>query len=255
MLDYTGERMVPEAADGNTFWEHVERYRFALAHLHGRRILDIACGEGYGTAALAANVDLQVVGVDISAETCEHARQKYGVDARVGSSESIPLSDATVDTVVSFETIEHLRSPELFLEECHRVLVPGGRLIISTPNKPVYHKHSPSNAFHHHEMTLFEFQNALKVRFQTNSILGQGIPLPRLLQRRGFGRLTRLFYRLAVPQATRAPLSAERLNVHDLIGRPFSWRDFFDPYTVRSMSASRLESACYLMVVATRKPN
>jgi hypothetical protein len=56
------------------------------------------------------------------------------------------------------------------------------------------------------------------------------------------------------PHAMRAPLSAERLDVHGLIGRPFSWRDFFDPYTVQSMSASRLESACYLIAVATRKP-
>lgn len=255
MLEYTGERMVPEAADGNTFWEHVERYRFALSNLHGSRILDIACGEGYGTAALAANPDLQVVGIDISAESCAHARRKYGVDARMGSAESIPLSNATVDTLVSFETIEHLKVPELFLEECYRVLSPGGRLIISTPNRPVYHKHSPDNAFHHHEMTLFEFQNALEKRFQVSSISGQGLPLSRLFQLRGFGRLKAIFYRLMTPHASRAPLSEERLNAHDLICRPFSWRDSFDPYKVRLISAPRLQSACYLIAIATRKPN
>lgn len=252
MLDYTGERMVPEAADGSTFWEHVQRYRFAVPHVHGRRVLDIACGEGYGTAALAVSGATQVIGVDVSPETCAHARSKYGVDARIGSAEAIPLADASVDAVVSFETIEHLEQPEVFLNECHRVLAPGGCLIISTPNRPVYHQRSPSNAFHHQEMTLDEFQSALSQQFQNITFYGQCIALPRLLRLRGIRRLPTAFYRAVAPHVLRSPTADERSGVQQWIHRPTTWRDRLDPYAVRRMSTRQLQAACYLVAIATR---
>ena len=65
-----------------------------------------------------------VIGVDISEEVCLHARRKYGLDARSGSAERIPLPDSSVDVVVSFETIEHVSDPNSFLDECVQVLVP-----------------------------------------------------------------------------------------------------------------------------------
>lgn len=252
MLDYTGERMVPEAAEGSTFWEHVERYRFAIPYARGRRVLDIACGEGYGTAALAASGASSIIGVDISPETCAHARDKYRIDARAGSAGAIPLPDACVDVVVSFETIEHLERPDDFLKECHRVLVPSGRLIVSTPNRPVYHLRSPSNAFHHHEMTLDEFQDALSQQFHEISLLGQCSPLPSLLRLRGVRRLPTAFYRAFVPHVVDAPSEFQRANVLDWIRRPSTWRDRFDPFAVRRLSGRRLQTQCYLVAVATR---
>jgi len=253
MLDYTGERMVPEAADGSTFWEHVQRYRFAVPYVQGRRVLDVACGEGYGTAALAASGAEQVIGVDVSPEVCAHAQSKYGIDARVGSAEAIPLADASVDVVVSFETIEHLEQPEVFLNECHRVLAPGGNLVISTPNLPVYHQHTPNNAFHHHEMTLAEFQSALSQKFQNISLYGQCVPLPSLLRLRGIRRLPTAFYRACAPHALRSPTAGERSQVQQWIQRAADWRDRFDPYAVRLMSTRRLQTACYLVAFATRR--
>src|SRR5207249_9324746 len=103
-----------------------------------KRVLDIACGEGYGSAALARAGAASVVGVDISAEACEHARRKYGVDARVGRADRIPLPAGSIDVIVSFETIEHVERPESFLNECVRVLAPGGALILSTPNREAF---------------------------------------------------------------------------------------------------------------------
>lgn len=244
--------MVPEAADGATFWEHVQRYRFTLPHIRGLRVLDIACGEGYGTAALAASGAAQVIGVDVSPETCAHARSKYGVDARIGNAEAIPLADASVDAVVSFETIEHLKQPDVFLAECHRVLVPGGTLIISTPNRPVYHERSPANAFHHHEMTLAEFQSALNQKFQTIEMFGQCMSLPRWLRMRVLCRLPTAFYRVFAPHALRAPTAEERDGVLAWIRRPASWWDQLDPYVVHRRSLRRLRSACYLVAIATR---
>src|SRR6266478_574902 len=126
--------MVPEKADKDTFWEHIYRYRFATQFVAGRTVLDIACGEGYGAAALSEAGATKVVGVDISPETCLHATQKYGIETRIGAGEKIPLDSSSIDVVVSFETIEHVRNPKVFLDECHRVLRPNGSLVISTPN-------------------------------------------------------------------------------------------------------------------------
>ena len=252
MLDYTGERMVPEAADGSTFWEHIQRYRFALPYTRACRVLDIACGEGYGTAAIASSGAQDVIGVDISPEACAHARAKYGVKTLVGSAEAIPLADASVDAVVSFETIEHLEHPERLLDECKRVLAPRGCLVISTPNRPVYHQHAPNNVYHHHEMTLEEFRSVLAERFEQVTLFGQCVPPPRLLQRRGIRRLLTWQRRWAAPHALRPPTVQERSQVPDLIQRGFSWRDRFDPYAVRRLASEKLAAACYLVAVATR---
>ena len=84
-LENNAERMVPESSGSFTFWEHVYRYAFACRLAEGKRVLDVACGEGYGAAALRKAGAAQVIGVDISEEVCLHARRKYGLDARAGS--------------------------------------------------------------------------------------------------------------------------------------------------------------------------
>ena len=99
------------------------RYRFAKDFVRGKRVLDIACGEGYGAAALAKAGASSVVGVDVSADVCDHALRKYGLDARPGDAQAIPLPDRSIDLVVSFETIEHVDDPNVFVRECARVLV------------------------------------------------------------------------------------------------------------------------------------
>jgi ubiquinone/menaquinone biosynthesis C-methylase UbiE len=165
--DNAGERMVPELSAGMTFWEHVHRYAFACRFVAGKRVLDIACGEGYGSAALQKAGAAQVIGVDVSDSACFHARSKYGVDARVGSAEQIPLPANCVDVVVSFETIEHVRNPDRFLDECLRVLAPRGDLIVSTPNKGIYGLGGPANPHHCSEMTEKEFSTALCARFRS----------------------------------------------------------------------------------------
>jgi 2-polyprenyl-3-methyl-5-hydroxy-6-metoxy-1,4-benzoquinol methylase len=172
-LDYTGERMVPEAADPQTFWQHILRYRFALQFAVGKRVLDIACGEGYGSAALLRGGAQSVVGVDIDATAVEHARERYGIDARQGDAVAIPLPDASLDLIVSFETIEHVPSPGAFLDECVRLLAPGGKLLVSTPNKGVYHAGIDPNPFHCSEMTLDELTENIRSRFASHRIFTQ----------------------------------------------------------------------------------
>lgn len=168
VLVHTGERMVPEASGTGTFWEHIYRYRFATRYARGKRVLDVACGEGYGSAALMKAGAASVIGVDVSPETCEHARQKYGVDARVGDARNLPLPDDSVDLIVSFETIEHIPEPERFLDECARVLAPGGILVISTPNRDVFGQEEAGegNPFHCSELDQSEFEGMLRTRFR-----------------------------------------------------------------------------------------
>lgn len=173
-LDYTGERMVPEVSGEETFWGHVYRYAFACRFIEAKRVLDIACGEGYGSAALLKAGAASVIGVDVSEEVCRHARAKYGIDARHGSAEKIPLPDASVDIIISFETIEHLTNPFRFLDECTRVLTHSGWLVISTPNKGVYKTASEEqNPFHFSEMTEAEFSSALRARFRRVKMYSQ----------------------------------------------------------------------------------
>jgi ubiquinone/menaquinone biosynthesis C-methylase UbiE len=173
ILPETGERMVPERSAARIFWEHVERYQFARSYVVGKHVLDVACGEGYGSAALRKAGASSVVGIDIAQEVCDHARRKYGVDARAGDALALPLADASVDLVVSFETIEHVTDPSRFLAECARVLRPGGMLILSTPNRPVYSGESKHNPFHHHEFDRAEFLGLLHEKFSDAQLFSQ----------------------------------------------------------------------------------
>ena len=165
-IEYT-ERMLPDEAHARVFWEHIARYRFAKDFVHGKRVLDIACGEGYGSAGLLKAGAVSVIGVDISPDICEHARRRYGVDTRMGDAQTIPLPDQSIDLVVSFETIEHVDSPVTFLDECTRVLVPEGMLIVSTPNRPVYSSDGRQNPFHRMEFDANEFIGLLRARFRS----------------------------------------------------------------------------------------
>ncbi len=173
-LPWTGERLVPSQS-GQIAAEHLHRYAIACALAPGKDVLDIACGEGYGSALLS-RAARRVVGVDIDAETVQHAKRKYG-SAQVhflrGDCRAIPLADASVDLVVSFETLEHIEQQADFLDEVRRVLRPGGRLIISTPDKKNYgDSRESSNPFHVRELSAAEFRDVL-ARFKHVRMLGQ----------------------------------------------------------------------------------
>ena len=140
-LTFTGERFTPEVR-GPIWYEHWHRYAFVTSLVRGRRVLDAACGEGYGSFLLARAAG-QVTGIDISADAVAHARQRYAAGNLAfaeGSVTALPLPDASVDVVVSFETIEHLTPQREMLAEFRRVLTPTGILVVSSPNRPVYNE-------------------------------------------------------------------------------------------------------------------
>src|SRR6185369_460506 len=155
-LTCTGERFLPACA-GEIAYEHWHRYAFARRYAEGRRVLDAACGEGYGTALLGAKA-AEAVGVDIDTRSIQHAQSAYGsatIRFVEGSCTALPFADASFDIVVSFETIEHLDAADQppMLAEFARVLKPAGLLIISSPNKRLYSDaRDYANEFHRHEL-------------------------------------------------------------------------------------------------------
>lgn len=143
--------------------EHVARYVFAAALCAGRRVLDVACGEGYGSAMLAAAGAARVVGVDISEEAVSLARARFAGDRlefKAGDAASLATilsEEAPFDLIVSFETIEHLADPRPFLEGLRAVLAPGGGIVISAPNEGDTGPAS-ANPFHLQTYTLESFR-------------------------------------------------------------------------------------------------
>lgn len=264
-MDYTGERMVPEQAEADTFWEHIYRYRFAAQFVAGKRVLDIACGEGYGAAALSQSGAQDIIGVDVSAEACEHAARRYGIEARLGDAQNIPLPNGAVDTVVSFETIEHISHPEKFLDECVRVLQPGGRLIISTPNRNAYLKDAPQNPYHLKELTEAEFIGLLAARFRNLQIYTQrpaaaGWWSLRLLasasalwEVRGFRRLRWLLQKKICPETVDLKkLEQARINpIQAILNHPDGWAHLANPFAIRPRSKFAREIPIYVIAVAT----
>lgn len=181
-MEFTGERFVPHC-HGEIAAEHYHRYFFAASLVSGKRVLDIASGEGYGTHILA-QCAAHVTGVDISPEAVAHATEKYATQNTTfleGGTGAIPLPDASVDVVVSFETLEHVREQEVMLQEIRRVLRDDGILIISTPNKPIYNSSIDDNEFHLKELEREDFIALLNAQFAHITLLGQKVMFGSLM--------------------------------------------------------------------------
>lgn len=151
--------------------EHIARYVFAAQLVRGCRVLDIACGEGYGSALIADSGADQVLGVDISPTAIAIAQERFvrdGLTFRTGAAEELPAvvgADVLFDLIVSFETIEHVEDVGRFLGGVRQVLKPGGSIVISAPNEGCVGNRS-KNPFHRRTYDLRRF------RADTEAILG-----------------------------------------------------------------------------------
>lgn len=174
-LPWTGERLVTTVYN-ETAVEHLTRYAFCIPYIKNKKVLDVACGEGYGVHLMASEA-LSVVGADIDNRTIEHANKKYSKDNVQfvqASGQFLPFADDNFDVVISFETIEHVAEQEKLLEEIARVLTRTGLLIISTPNEAVYSKRSNhKNPYHIKELNQAEFRQLLNACFLNTRILTQ----------------------------------------------------------------------------------
>lgn len=171
----TGERLT-EYHRGLITLEHLHRYALACQLAADKSVLDLACGEGYGSQLLA-NVARAVTGADIDKETITAARQKYNqanLNFVTCTATDLPFADNSFDLVVSFETLEHLEEHSKMLAEIKRVLRPAGIVLISTPDKKNYSdKTGYRNPYHLKELYRSEFQHLLTEFFKNTKLYNQ----------------------------------------------------------------------------------
>lgn len=176
MPEFTGERVIPGHVDDDLWSEHLARYAFAARFASGKRVLDLGCGTGYGTAELAKSA-ASAAGIDVSAEAIAYAREHYpGIAFSIAPAETTTLSASSFDLITAFELIEHLPDWRPLLAEARRLLAPGGMFLVSTPNREYYGRargDAGPNPFHVHEFDYAEFRCALAEYFPHTRILMQ----------------------------------------------------------------------------------
>jgi SAM-dependent methyltransferase len=133
-LALTGERTLPDVPEENYWYRrHLAVYEWIAERTWGRRVVDLACGEGYGSAVLARTA-ASVVGVDANPEAFEHARLKYTTDRVTFERDLIETWTGDVDCVVFLQTIEHVQDPDAVLAHVRGLIGPSGVAFVSTPN-------------------------------------------------------------------------------------------------------------------------
>jgi SAM-dependent methyltransferase len=173
----TGERIIADEYRHDPgkfliFLIHMKSYAHAKTIVRGKRVLDLGCGTGYGANMLAAHVE-DVTAVDISEEAISDAAANYSASnlhfLRIEPIESraLPFPDSNFDDVISFQVIEHIEHVDSYLKEIRRVLKPGGRLLLTTPNSSLrlLPGQKPWNRFHVREYTCSTIKHTLQKEF------------------------------------------------------------------------------------------
>jgi SAM-dependent methyltransferase len=112
MLRYTGERAIPwNEAVGWVMDQHVQRYAWTLQFCHGKRVVDLGCGTGYGSFMLSW-VATYVIGLDISTLSINFAQDRFCADNLYFFTGDITAQIPSADMYVCFEVLEHLESPD-----------------------------------------------------------------------------------------------------------------------------------------------
>ncbi|MBA2644687.1 MAG: methyltransferase domain-containing protein [Solirubrobacterales bacterium] len=174
-LELTGERTLPDVPAENYWYRrHLAVYEWIAERVRGRRVVDLACGEGYGSAVLARTA-ASVVGVDANPEAFEHARLRYVTPNLRFERDLVETWSGEVDCVVFLQTIEHVADPGALLDSIGRLAGPGGISYVSTPNvltlAPAGAERS-DNPWHVHEYRPGEFATLCRRHFGRVELLG-----------------------------------------------------------------------------------
>jgi SAM-dependent methyltransferase len=133
-LELTGERTLPDVPEENYWYQrHLVVYQWIASRVGGRRVVDLACGEGYGSAVLGGTA-ASVVGVDANPDAFEHARLKYTRPGLAFERDMIETWTGDADCVVFLQTIEHVQDPDAVLARLRELIGPDGVAYVSTPN-------------------------------------------------------------------------------------------------------------------------
>jgi SAM-dependent methyltransferase len=162
-------------------YQHLARYEWAVSFCSGKRVLDAACGNGYG-AELLRHAGAAVVGLDVAAEGIEEGQHLGRRNLLLGDATILPFRSGAFDIFVSFETVEHVKAHASYVAEAHRVLKRGGTFICSTPNRALVNPGNtiddrPFNPFHIREYTQRELAAVLQSKFSSIEWFGQ-TPFP-----------------------------------------------------------------------------
>ncbi len=175
-LALTGERTLPDVPEENYWYRrHEVVYEWVAARVAGLRVVDMACGEGYGSQILARNGAASVVGVDANPEAHDHARLRYTAPNLRFARDMVQTFDEPCDAVVFLQTIEHVEDPGMILEHFKTLTGKRGVSYISTPNvltlAPPGAEQS-GNPWHLHEYGADEFRALCEAHFSSVRILG-----------------------------------------------------------------------------------
>jgi SAM-dependent methyltransferase len=174
-LPLTGERTLPDVPEENYWYRrHLVVYEWIAERVGGQRVVDMACGEGYGSSVLAGSA-ASVVGVDANPEAHEHARLRYVRENLRFERDLVEGFSEPCDAVVFLQTIEHVEDPGAILEHFRSMLAPGGVAYVSTPNlltlaPPGAEK--SDNPWHVHEYRAAEFRRLCEAHFPRIEMLG-----------------------------------------------------------------------------------
>jgi SAM-dependent methyltransferase len=176
-LELTGERTLPDVPEENYWYRrHLAVYEWIGARVIGQRVIDMACGEGYGSEVLSRGA-AGVVGVDANPEAHEHARLRYqrqNLTFERGLVETHG-EPGSFDAVVFLQTIEHVQDPVAVLEHFRSLLVPGGTAYITTPNLLTLagpDREKSDNPWHLKEYRAHEFDALCRTTFDDVQVLG-----------------------------------------------------------------------------------
>jgi SAM-dependent methyltransferase len=174
-LPLTGERTLPDVAEENYWYRrHLAVYEWIAARVGGLRVVDMACGEGYGSNVLAATA-ASVVGVDANPEAHEHARLRYRRPNLRYERDLVETFAEPCDAVVFLQTIEHVDDAGAILEHFKGMPAAGGVVYVSTPNlltlaPPGAEK--SDNPWHVREYRALEFRRLCEAHFDRVELLG-----------------------------------------------------------------------------------